>query len=66
VVGLDSDLHVFTWRRNLSGAAICKDTRDVKINDLEGFDAVLHLAALSMRFDSPARNTRLLEEIDQR
>ena len=26
---------------------ICKDTRDVKINDLVGFDAVLHLAALS-------------------
>jgi nucleoside-diphosphate-sugar epimerase len=51
VVGLDSDLYA---RCTFShGGAICdvptisKDTRDVNINDLEGFDAVLHLAALS-------------------
>ena len=51
VVGLDSDLYA---RCTFShGGKICqvptifKDTRDVKINDLEGFDAVLHLAALS-------------------
>src|SRR3984893_7966333 len=51
VVGLDSDLYgrcTFT-----NGGEIChvptiyKDIRDVKINDLEGLDAVLHLAALS-------------------
>src|SRR6516162_6454150 len=51
VVGLDSDLYA---RCTFShGGEIChvptiyKDTRDIKINDLEGFDAVLHLAALS-------------------
>src|SRR6516225_4368069 len=51
VVGLDSDLYA---RCTFShGGKICpvpairKDTRDVKIKDLAGFDAVLHLAALS-------------------
>ncbi len=51
VVGLDSDLYA---RCTFShGGEIChvptiyKDTRDVKINDLKGFDAVVHLAALS-------------------
>ena len=51
VVGFDSDL--YGRCTFLHGGEIChvptisKDTRDVKINDLEGFDAVLHLAALS-------------------
>jgi nucleoside-diphosphate-sugar epimerase len=51
VVGLDSDLYA---RCTFShGGEICqvptirKDTRDVEIDDLFGFDAVLHLAALS-------------------
>jgi nucleoside-diphosphate-sugar epimerase len=51
VVGLDSDLYA---RCTFShGGEIChvptvqKDTRDVQIDDLYGFDAVLHLAALS-------------------
>src|SRR5262245_62897197 len=51
VVGLDSDLYTrCTFSR---GGKICpvpairKDTGDVKIKDLAGFDAVLHLAALS-------------------
>ena len=49
VVGLDSDL----YRRCTFGegvprfSEICKDIRDVDVNDLEGFDAVIHLAALS-------------------
>jgi nucleoside-diphosphate-sugar epimerase len=51
VVGLDSDLYA---RCTFShGGEICqvptirKDTRDVELQDLVGFDAVLHLAALS-------------------
>src|SRR4051812_31089452 len=51
VVGLDSDLY---GRCTFShGGEICqvptirKDTRDAEIGDLIGFDAVLHLAALS-------------------
>jgi nucleoside-diphosphate-sugar epimerase len=49
VVGLDSDL----YRKCTFGPAVpevpCieKDIRDVELRDLEGFDAVLHLAALS-------------------
>ncbi len=49
VVGLDSDL----YRRCTFGAGvpqipeIRKDIRDVVASDLEGFDAVIHLAALS-------------------
>jgi NAD dependent epimerase/dehydratase family len=51
VVGLDSDLYARCTF--LHGGEICqvptlrKDTRDVEIGDLIGFDAVLHLAALS-------------------
>jgi len=51
VVGLDSDLYA---RCTFShGGEMCqvltirKDTREVEIDDLFGFDAVLHLAALS-------------------
>jgi nucleoside-diphosphate-sugar epimerase len=51
VVGLDSDLYArctFSHGGQICQVpTICKDTRDVKINDLKGFDAVLHLAALS-------------------
>src|ERR1700730_7808543 len=51
VVGLDSDLYgrcTFSHGGETCHVpTICKDMRDVKINDLEGFDAVLHLAALS-------------------
>ncbi len=49
VVGLDSDL----YRRCTFGSLsldipeICKDIRDVVPSDLEGFDAIVHLAALS-------------------
>ncbi|MEB3280489.1 MAG: SDR family oxidoreductase [Lyngbya sp.] len=49
VVGLDSDL----YRQSTFGEGIqeipelIKDVRDVEISDLEGFDAVLHLAGLS-------------------
>ncbi len=49
VVGLDSDLY---WRCSFDGdlaevANINKDIRDVTVDDLKGFDAVCHLAALS-------------------
>ena len=51
VVGLDSDLYArctfLHGGKICQVPTICKDTRDVKISDLEGFDAVLHLAALS-------------------
>jgi len=51
VVGLDSDLYAhctFSHGGEIRNVpTIRKDTRDVKINDLEGFDAVVHLAALS-------------------
>jgi nucleoside-diphosphate-sugar epimerase len=49
VHGLDSDL----YRRCTFGAAptqipeICKDIRDVELNDVKGYDAILHLAGLS-------------------
>ncbi len=49
VVGLDSDL----YRRCTFGhlaldiPEITKDVRDVELSDLDGFDAVVHLAALS-------------------
>jgi nucleoside-diphosphate-sugar epimerase len=49
VVGLDSDL----YQQSTFGEGIqevpemVKDVRDVEISDLEGFDAVLHLAGLS-------------------
>jgi nucleoside-diphosphate-sugar epimerase len=49
VHGLDSDL----FRRCTFGAAppkipeICKDIRDVELDDVKGYDAILHLAGLS-------------------
>lgn len=49
VVGLDTDL----YRRSTFGTAdsyeptIIKDVRDIEPSDLQGFDAVIHLAALS-------------------
>jgi nucleoside-diphosphate-sugar epimerase len=51
VAGLDSDLYArCTFSPGgeiLQVPAALKDTRDVEITDLVGFDAVLHLAALS-------------------
>lgn len=49
VVGLDSDLYrACTFGDGLVGVpTIRKDIRDVEIDDLEGFDAVCHLAGLS-------------------
>jgi nucleoside-diphosphate-sugar epimerase len=51
VVGLDSDLYsrcTFAEGGAMSDVpTILKDTRDVEISDIRGFDAVLHLAALS-------------------
>src|SRR5215831_4439098 len=69
VVGLDSDLYA---RCTFShGGEICqvptirKDTRDVEIDDLICFDAVLHLAALS---NDPLSNLkpRLTDDINHR
>jgi len=49
VVGLDSDLYqectFGTWEAR--GATVKKDLRDITVDDLAGFDAVVHLAALS-------------------
>jgi nucleoside-diphosphate-sugar epimerase len=49
VVGLDSDLFTACaygeWHETVP--SIRKDVRDVTLHDLEGFDAVLHLAGLS-------------------
>jgi len=49
VVGLDSDLfEQCTFGNDLvSFPAIRKDLRDVELSDVEGFDAVIHLAGLS-------------------
>src|SRR6476660_553356 len=51
VVGLDSDLYArctFSHGGEIRQVpTIRKDTRDVELQDLIGFDAVLHLAALS-------------------
>ena len=59
VVGLDSDLYsrcTFAEGGSIVDVpAIRKDTRDVKLADLKGFDAVLHLAALS---NDPLGNLR--------
>jgi nucleoside-diphosphate-sugar epimerase len=69
VVGLDSDLYA---RCTFShGGEICrvptirKDTRDVEAHDLIGFDAVLHLAALS---NDPLGNLKpeLTDDINHR
>lgn len=49
VVGLDSDLYTACtygeWEETVP--SIHKDVRDVELKDLEGFDAILHLAGLS-------------------
>lgn len=51
VVGLDSDLYrrcTFAEGGQIADVpAIAKDMRDVSAGDVEGFDAVIHLAALS-------------------
>jgi nucleoside-diphosphate-sugar epimerase len=50
VVGLDSDLYrgcTFGELAEPNGTSIEKDIRDVEARDLDGFDAVIHLAALS-------------------
>src|SRR5262245_56245061 len=69
VVGLDSDLYA---RCTFSqGGEICqvptirRDTRDVEIDDVVGFDAVLHLAALS---NDPLGNLKpgLTDDINHR
>lgn len=65
VVGLDSDL----YQRSTYGAGIVeipeivKDVRDVELEDLQGYDAVLHLAGLS---NDPLGNLnpKLTEEIN--
>jgi nucleoside-diphosphate-sugar epimerase len=69
VVGLDSDFYARCTfpqgGRLLDVATIRKDTRDVEISDLEGFYAVLHLAALS---NDPLGNLKpsLTDEINHR
>src|ERR1043166_1708237 len=69
VIGLDSDLYErCTFEQ---GGAIAdvppflKDTRDVELADLKGFDAVIHLAALS---NDPLGNLRagLTDDINHR
>src|ERR671936_1027739 len=49
VVGLDSDLYAACSFGDgiVDVPTIRRDVRDVELPDLEGFDAVLHLAALS-------------------
>jgi nucleoside-diphosphate-sugar epimerase len=51
VVGLDCNLYEGCGfdesSRTAATATICKDVRDVSAEDLAGFDAVVHLAALS-------------------
>ena len=49
VVGLDSDLYrKCTFAGTIAGVpTLYKDIRDVEVDDLAGFDAVIHLAALS-------------------
>lgn len=51
VTGLDTDLYAGCTYGDASGIAdvpaIRKDVRDVERDDLDGFDAVIHLAALS-------------------
>src|SRR5215475_11800889 len=69
VVGLDSDLYSrCTYSAGgeiLEVPIILKDTRDVGASDLIGFDAVLHLAALS---NDPLGNLRpeLTDDINHR
>src|SRR5512142_600071 len=49
VVGLDTDLYRRStfgpWKESIR--TIVKDVRDVVVSDLDGFDGVAHLAALS-------------------
>jgi nucleoside-diphosphate-sugar epimerase len=69
VIGLDSDL--YERCTFVQGGAIVdvptilKDTRDVELADLKGFDAVIHLAALS---NDPLGNLRagLTDDINHR
>jgi len=69
VTGLDSDLYsrcTFANGGKIEDVpAIRKDIRDVELNDLTGFDAVLHLAALS---NDPLGNLRpgLTDDINHR
>jgi nucleoside-diphosphate-sugar epimerase len=69
VVGLDSDLYARCTfpqgGRIVEVPTIRKDTRDVEIADLDGFDAVVHLAALS---NDPLGDLRpgLTDEINHR
>jgi nucleoside-diphosphate-sugar epimerase len=69
VVGLDSDLYArCTFSPGgeiLQVATIYRDTRDAEIADFTGFDAVLHLAALS---NDPLGNLRptLTDDINHR
>jgi nucleoside-diphosphate-sugar epimerase len=48
VVGVDMDLYANCWFGPASPAISCirKDVRSVEVDDLEGFDAVVHLAAI--------------------
>jgi nucleoside-diphosphate-sugar epimerase len=48
VVGVDMDLYADCWFGPASLAVPCfrKDVRDVEVDDLVGFDAVVHLAAI--------------------
>src|SRR6267154_2640956 len=49
VVGIDTDLYRRStfgpWRESIR--TLCKDVRELQVPDLRGFDAVVHLAALS-------------------
>jgi len=49
VVGIDTDLYRRStfgpWRESIR--TLCKDVREIQVADLRGFDAVIHLAALS-------------------
>ncbi len=49
VVGIDTDLYRRStfgpWRESIR--TLCKDVRGLQVADLRGFDAVIHLAALS-------------------
>lgn len=50
VTGLDSGLHRVGWLYNSTARrpeTMTKDTRDITLEDLEGFDAVVHLAEVS-------------------
>lgn len=69
VAGLDSNLYSrCTYSAGgavLDVPTICKDVRDVEVADIVGFDAVLHLAALS---NDPLGNLRagLTDDINHR